>query len=109
MTTEVPDCTLPTVERPVRLAEFDAVFATARRVERISSGHVRMLLAGDATLAATVVDLTEREARCCSFFTFTVTPADGASLTLDIVVPARYTDVVDALAARAAEVSGRAS
>jgi hypothetical protein len=39
MSFEVPAaCTLPTAARPLRLAEFDALFATAlRRQERLSA------------------------------------------------------------------------
>ena len=112
----VPDaCTLPTAEQPLRPAEFDELFATAvRRVETLTPTHVRMTFTGQARLAATVRDLTARETECCSFFTFTVTPepaaADGAALTLDIEVPAQYTDVLAALTQRASTVSaGRTS
>ncbi|WP_406079134.1 hypothetical protein [Micromonospora sp. NBC_00858] len=83
----VPDaCTLPTVEQPLRLAEFDELFATAvRRVETLTATHARMTLIGEAGLtAAAVRDLTARETGCCSFFTFTITePADdGEALIL---------------------------
>jgi hypothetical protein len=106
MDVEIPDaCTLPTAERPLRLAEFDDLFATAvRRVEPVDPGHVRMSLTGPPGLAATVRDLTARETACCSFFTFTVTPhpaTGGEELTLDIEVPAAYTGVLDSLARRA--------
>ncbi|MEV4619208.1 hypothetical protein AB0J74_10945 [Asanoa sp. NPDC049573] len=104
---EVPEaCTLPTVQQPLRLAEFDDLFASAvRRVEQVGAEHVRMTLAGPAGLVETVRDLTARESECCSFFSFTVTPQpapDGEALTLDITVPAAYTDVLAALARRAA-------
>src|SRR3954452_10977480 len=103
----IPDaCTLPTVERPMRLAEFDALFATAlRRVDTVGAAHARMWMTGPAGLMATVRDLTARETQCCSFFTFTVTPepaGEGTALTLDVEVPARYTDVLAALGERAA-------
>lgn len=110
MSFDIPDaCTLPTAERPVRLGEFDALFATAvRGVEPVGPTHARMLLTGPAGLAATVRDLTARETSCCSFFTFTITAepaADGEALTLDVQVPAPYADVLASLAARAAAVS----
>jgi hypothetical protein len=91
-----PDaCTLPTVERPARSAEFDELFATSvRPVEKLSPTHARLHFTGDA---AGVRDLAAREAACCSFFTFTV----GAG-TLDIEVPVRYADVLAALVAKAA-------
>ncbi|WP_327000514.1 hypothetical protein OHA72_36015 [Dactylosporangium sp. NBC_01737] len=111
----VPDaCTLPTVERPLRLAEFDDLFATAvRQVDPVTPTHARMRLTGGAGLEATVRDLTARETACCSFFAFTVTrePAqDGEALTLDVEVPPQYADVLASLAERAGAVSsGRAS
>ncbi|MCA2212901.1 hypothetical protein [Jidongwangia harbinensis] len=106
----VPDaCTLPTADQPLRLAEFDALFATAvRHVETVAPTHARMRLTGPDGLAATVRDLTARETECCSFFTFTVTPGpadDGESLLLDIEVPAGYVDVLDALVGRAGALS----
>jgi hypothetical protein len=107
----VPDaCTLPTVDRPLRLAEFDDLFATAvRQVETLGPTHARMRLTGPAGLDATVRDLTARETECCSFFAFTVTPqpatGDGEALTLDIEVPAQYADVLASLAQRASTVS----
>ncbi|MFF5226092.1 hypothetical protein [Dactylosporangium sp. NPDC000521] len=96
-------CTLPTAERPLRLAEFDALFTTAvRSVETVSPTHARMRLTGPAGLEATVRDLAARETACCSFFTFTVTPGPAAdALVLDVEVPAAYTDVLASLAGRA--------
>ena len=110
MSFPIPDaCTLPTVDRPLRLAEFDDLFATAvRQVERITAHHLRLRLVGSTGLERAVRDLTAREAQCCSFFAFTVIPgetADGAALTLDIQVPARYAEVLDSLARRAGTVS----
>ncbi|MDG6107998.1 hypothetical protein [Dactylosporangium aurantiacum] len=105
----VPDaCTLPTVEQPLRLAEFDALFSTAvRAVETVTPTHARLRLSGPAGLAATVRDLAARETACCSFFAFTVAvtgqPAGGGeALTLDVRVPDRYADVLASLAGRAA-------
>jgi hypothetical protein len=106
----VPDaCTLPTAERPLRLAEFDALFATAvRRVDSAGPTRARLRLTGPAGLAASVRDLTTRESGCCSFFAFTVTPepaADGEALILDVEVPARYADVLASLTRRAAALA----
>jgi len=109
-----PDgCTLQTAERPLRLAEFDALFATAvLRAEPLTATHARLHLTGGAGLAATIRDLTARETECCSFFDFTVTPraaAEGEALTVDVAVPAQYADVLSALLARAGTASaGRA-
>jgi hypothetical protein len=107
----VPDaCALPTVERPLRLAEFDALFAAGvRQVEPLSPTHVRLHLAGPAGLAATVRDLTAREAECCSFFTFTIARQaadDGEAVTLDVEVPARYADVLASLSRSAERPDG---
>lgn len=96
-------CTLPTAQRPLRLAEFDALFATAARdVERTDATRVRVTLAGPAGLEATVRDLAERESQCCSFFTFGVTADRSGRVVLDIAVPTAHVAVLDALAARAA-------
>jgi hypothetical protein len=97
-------CTLPTAERPLRLAEFDDLFATAvRRVERHGS-DVRMHLTGDDGLTERVRDLTERQTSCCSFFTFAIAGTDQ-DLTLDISVPPARQEILDALAERASELS----
>ncbi len=109
----VPDaCTLPTAERPLRLAEFDDLFATAlRRTEPVSATQARLHLTGAAGLEARVRDLAARETECCSFFRFTTTTAqpatDGETVTLDIEVPAAHADVLASLAERANAVSAR--
>jgi hypothetical protein len=98
---EIPEaCTLPTAERPLRLAEFDTLFTTsAVEVESTTATHARLRLTGPAGLASTVRDLTTRESECCSFFTFTVRD-DGEAVQLDIEVPASYAEVLAALIAR---------
>lgn len=102
MPINVPDaCTLPTAEQPVRLAEFDELFATfVREVEQPDATHARLRMTGPEGLAARVRDLAARETECCSFFTFTTT-VDGDSVLLDIEVPPAYADVLTALAQRA--------
>lgn len=106
---ETPDaCTLPTAERPMRLAEFDDLFATAvREVELLNGTHARLRLTGPAGLEAKVRDLVAREAACCSFFAFTVTVSENSTLTLEVRVPARYADVLTSLTDRAASISAR--
>lgn len=100
--TWVPDeCTLPTADQPLRVREFDALFAEAvDRVERVSPDVLRFELAPGAGVAARVADLVERETSCCSFFAFTLT-ADGSGLRLDVAVPGKRSDILDALASRA--------
>jgi hypothetical protein len=93
-------CTLPTAERPVRVAEFDELFATGLRGQRrLTRTRLRWRL--DPAAEATARDLTGRESECCSFFTFTFAPA-GAAVQLDVEVPAGHAAVLDALARRAA-------
>jgi hypothetical protein len=103
----VPDvCTLPTAERPLRLAEFDDLFATAvRRVEKRGPVAVRLTLVGPDSLEATVRDLTVRETVCCSFFAFTVTAERPGHVVLDIGVPAAQGPVLAALADRAVRLA----
>jgi len=91
-------CTLPDAQRPLRVAEFETLFSQAvRSVERISPRHLRLALAGDASLEATVRDLAARESECCSFFNFTVAAGGPGRVRLDIEVPATQVEVVDAL------------
>ncbi|MFU8853674.1 hypothetical protein ACNAW0_22205 [Micromonospora sp. SL1-18] len=102
----VPDsCTLPTAERPLRLAEFDQFFRDAvRGSERLSAQHLRLQLDGAEQVEQTARDLATRESSCCSFFTFDIARPDVHSLTLDVRVPAAHIDVLDALAQRAVRV-----
>jgi len=97
----VPEaCTLPTVDRPLRLAEFDDLFATALRgQQRLSATTLRWDL--DPAAETTARDLTGRESSCCSFFSFTFHPGDG-TLQLDVEVPDAHVAVLDALGERAA-------
>lgn len=102
----VPDaCTLPTAERPLRLAEFDQFFRDAvRGADRLSAQHLRLHLDGAEQVEETARDLTARESSCCSFFTFDIARPDSNSLTLDIRTPAAHVNVLDALAKRALRV-----
>ena len=98
-------CTLPTEERPLRVAEFDELFKNAvRGVRRIETTSVSMDLEPRTELAAQAADLVVRETGCCSFFTFNLA-ATGGSLHLEIRVPEQHTDVLEALAVRAEELS----
>ncbi|MEV1169091.1 hypothetical protein [Nonomuraea sp. NPDC049784] len=97
-------CTLPTVEQPLRLVEFDALFARAvQAVQRPEQTRLRLELAFSPQNAAQAAELTARETSCCSFFAFTLGIAEG-TLTLDVRVPQRQTAVLDALQARAEPV-----
>jgi hypothetical protein len=91
-------CTLPTVEQPLRLAEFDEFFRTAlRRSTRTSATRLDLVILRESGITAR--DLADRETRCCSFFRFTFDHAhDG--LVMRIGVPEDHVDVLDALQAR---------
>ena len=97
----VEACTLPTVERPLRLAEFDELFKFVSSIERSDDTHARLLLAGDEHLAERTQRLADAESSCCSFFTFGVSTVEDGLVTLDIEVPPSYVDVLAALAALA--------
>lgn len=97
-------CTMPTAERPLRLAEFDALFAETVRSVAHENDLVRMHLSGAAGLRDRVRALADRETACCSFFSFVV---DGESddLMLEVSVPPEHRDILKALASRAVEQS----
>ncbi len=100
--TWVPEsCTLPTVEQPSRVAEFDAVFAVAvRPADRVGPTVLRLHLpAGDGT-ASTVRDLVARETGCCAFFSFEVRPLPSET-ELVVRVPGSHPAVLDAMEQRA--------
>jgi len=102
MTTDA--CTLPTVERPLRLAEFDALFAGSVRDVIRDGDVVRMQLSGRPGLVTRVRDLAERETQCCSFFTFLIEGTDD-ELTFEISVPPERRSILVALANRATELA----
>jgi hypothetical protein len=98
MTTDA--CTMPTAERPLRLAEFDDLFASAaRRVTRTDDG-VLIHFVGTADLREQVRSLATRESACCSFFKFVVEGRED-DITLLVSVPPERRSILDALAARA--------
>ena len=90
---------MPTVERPLRLVEFDALFARGLKAqERLSPTVLRWSL--DRGVESEARNLTAREMACCSFFTFGFT-AVGAAVQVDVQVPPAQVKVLDELAARA--------
>jgi hypothetical protein len=100
-------CTLPTAERPLRKAEFDALFRESLvQAQRLSVRHLRLIFTGEDDLEPRVRDLTAREQECCSFFTFTVGAPARGRVVLDIEVPASHTTVLSGLAAQAARAKG---
>ncbi|MBO0842592.1 MAG: hypothetical protein J2O46_05355 [Nocardioides sp.] len=97
-------CTMPVVERPLRVAEFDDLFSSAVRGVERTGDRLTLRLAGDEGLKAAVRDLTERESACCSFFTFAISGTDQ-DLRLEIEVPPAQRRILDALEQRARERS----
>ena len=122
----VPDeCTLATAERPLRVAEFDDLFAFVVRAERREPQRLDVVfrriveapardLGATHTINPTRLDLTlpkameagarslaDRESQCCTFFTFGFKP-DGEHVVMHIEVPSTRTNVLDAIEARIA-------
>jgi len=98
-------CRLPASDRPLRAAEFDALFATAlRSVHRGSRTELALTLTAAPGRADVVRDLVRRETDCCSFFDFRL--EDGDPLRLLVTVPETYAGVLDGLAARASRAVG---
>ncbi|MFI8593574.1 hypothetical protein ACIGCK_03990 [Microbacterium sp. NPDC078428] len=88
-------CTLPTVDRPLRVSEFAELFATATETV-IRSSPTRAVVTLPLESLATARDLAARETACCSFFTFTTAPLED-SIVMTIDVPEQYADVLSAL------------
>jgi hypothetical protein len=106
MSFEIPDaCTLPTSARPIRLAEFDELLThSVRSAERDSATHLTLRLHRGKNLESVTRDLAAREAECCSFFDFTVTP-DGPDVVLEVGVPPQHSSILDSLQARARAIA----
>jgi hypothetical protein len=101
-------CTLPTAELPLRVAEFDGLFADAvLGIERVGPTRLRLELEASPRVAGRAASLVATETECCSFFTFTLT-ATGGGLALEASVPAAHAGVLDGLADLATAAAGRA-
>lgn len=106
----VPEtCTLPSVDQPLRRAEFDAMFAEdVTSVDQISPEQLRFELRADPAAAARAAGLAVKETGCCSFFTFDLSIGEGKVL-MTVTTSATHTEVLTALRDRAtARVGGRA-
>lgn len=95
----VPDsCSLPTVEQPLRVAEFDQLFGeSAIRSVRVSPTRLEVVLAPEAEIAAR--DLAGREVACCSFFGFEFA-STGPEVVMTVEVPESRIAVLDVLTER---------
>ena len=99
-------CTLPTSEWPLRVAEFDGLFAEAARgIERVGPTRLRLELQASPQVAKRAAELAAAETECCSFFTFALT-VTGGRLVLEVSVPGSHAGVLDGLADRATAASG---
>jgi hypothetical protein len=94
-------CTLPTVERPLRSAEFDSLFAEdVTRVDHTSPGQLELELRATPEAAARAAYLAVHEAGCCSFFAFDLSIGDGR-VTMTVSTDATHAAVLAALGDRA--------
>ena len=92
-------CTLPTAEQPLRVAEFDQLFADhLRSATRVDPHTLDLVLTAESR--STAEALTTKETECCSFFTFDFTDTPTGNLGLRITVPPTQTAVLDALTNR---------
>ncbi|MGW5001587.1 hypothetical protein ACWEP8_28400 [Streptomyces hydrogenans] len=95
-------CTLPSGERPLRVAEWDALLSERlTSLSRPQSLRIRLSLAVGEGVEERVRDLVARESGCCSFFTFTTT-TDQDLIDLEISVDRAHEAILDGLAARIA-------
>jgi hypothetical protein len=93
-----PDsCTLPSAERPLRVVEFDDLFASVLRSERPEGTRLELVI--PRALEASARDLARRESQCCSFFSFGFETA-GDDVLMRVSVPPPQVGVLDALATR---------
>ncbi|HLS15076.1 MAG TPA: hypothetical protein VK095_11250 [Beutenbergiaceae bacterium] len=99
----VEACTLPTADQPLRLAEFEELFASGlHAAERLESTWLRLRLSNGPGVEERARDLAAREKKCCDFFDFAV-HRGGNETVLDVRVPAAHAVVLDGLAQQAAE------
>ena len=78
-------CTLEAGAMPTRLADWDAILATARRRVALGETGLRVEFGADVDVAE-LARLVVAEQRCCAFFSFALT-VDGRGIGLEIVAP----------------------
>lgn len=89
-------CTLPNADVPLRLAEFDQLFAASvLRWERPAPTTLELVLPRTAEAAGR--DLAARESACCSFFTFSFEQRGAESVLMRISVLADRIEILDAI------------
>jgi hypothetical protein len=93
-----PDaCTLPTPERPLRVAEFDKFAASVLQSTRPQPTRLDLVVPRAAE--ATGRDLDRHESQFCSFFTFEFDSAGGETV-MHVGVPPEQVGVLDAIETR---------
>lgn len=93
-------CTLPTPQQPLRVAEFDELFADATQpADRLTPTRLRLHLPAGEPTVSTVRDLVARETGCCSFFFFELRETPVAT-ELEVRVPHSQIAVLDAMQQR---------
>ena len=90
-------CTLPTIQRPLRVAEFDNLFAAVQRSIRPEPTGLDLVLPSSAETKAR--ELGDQESLCCSFFSFEF-ELTATQVVMHIRVPQAQIEVLDALEAR---------
>lgn len=94
-------CTLPTEDQPLRVAEFDELFAVAvRPADRLAPSTLCVHLPPGEDTVLVAQDLVARETDCCSFFTFELR-VHATGTELEARVPESQTAVLDAIEQRA--------
>jgi hypothetical protein len=99
--TWIPEsCTLPTAERPLRVAEFDQLFTDALfEVERIAPTVLRLTFEPTADQRAR--ELAAKEIACCAFFALPFDRDEDGRTVMDVAAPEAHRGVLDALAEHA--------
>lgn len=106
---DVQACTLPTIERPLRAAEFDAVFADHLiEVDGESATAALFRFTGGGDVMATLSELTARESQCCSFFGFELS-GEPEVVRLVVTVPPAHAEVLAALVETATVITAGGS
>ena len=99
-------CTLPTVEQPLRRAEFDGFFAEdVVSVDQVSPREIRFKLRAEPEVAGRAASLAAKETGCCSFFAFDLTMTDG-KVGMVVSTESPHERVLAALASRANTLIG---
>ncbi|MFC3688876.1 hypothetical protein [Aquipuribacter hungaricus] len=98
------ECSLPTQQHPLRVAELDELLSHATALDRVGPTVLTVRLDAAPGTEELVRDLVRRETGCCSFFTFSLDRVEPATLLLTVSVPPTQVQVLDGIAARAGQL-----